>query len=228
MRYVKKVHDIKYNIGDEKLPRIRIPSKVPEVPVYHYEARYFKRQNRGLFGGLQRATGNSCSEAKNKTLKPILPNIQRNKLWSETLNKQISTKITTKVLKIITKEGGIDNYLTKNSQQRIKTIGKFGWNLRYQVLKKQNQSYINGKLIHYTDSVNNHFICNKDKLLSLLYPYVNKDSYYGVSEKDFEFQYHPLKYDQLAELLKKYNHDLSDITINESSPADNSVDSIQA
>lgn len=58
-------------------------------------------------------------------------------LWSETLNRKISIKMTAKVLKTISKEGGIDNYLTKEKSARIKELGPTGWKLRYRVLKEK-------------------------------------------------------------------------------------------
>lgn len=45
--------------------------------------------------------------------------------------------MTAKVLKTISKEGGIDNYLTKEKSARIKELGPTGWKLRYRVLKEK-------------------------------------------------------------------------------------------
>ena len=66
----------------------------------------FKRQNRGLYGGLQRKRSKSCSEYLNKTLRAHRPNVQWTKLWSETLNKRLRLRVATRVLKTISKEGG--------------------------------------------------------------------------------------------------------------------------
>ena len=46
--------------------------------------------------------------------------------------------MTAKVLKTISKEGGIDNYLTKEGL-RIKELGPTGWKLRYRVLKRKDE-----------------------------------------------------------------------------------------
>ncbi|KAF6065228.1 Ribosomal L28 family protein [Candida albicans] len=76
-----------YEIGQERPDNISIPKDLPEFPKYEYEPRFFKRQNRGLYGGLQRKRSKSCSEYLNKTLRAHRPNVQWTKLWSETLNR---------------------------------------------------------------------------------------------------------------------------------------------
>ncbi|AAS53212.1 AFL162Cp [Eremothecium gossypii ATCC 10895] len=122
-----------YKVGDEK-PRY-IPSKRKTVPDYKYgESRIFKQSNNGLYGGSFIQFGNNISESKTKTRRTWLPNIVRKSLWSEALQKDVRIKLTAKVLRTISKEGGLDNYLTKDKSARIKELGPKGWELRYRVL----------------------------------------------------------------------------------------------
>lgn len=212
LKYIKPIDETIYKVGEEIPKGLRIPKYSFKTPKYKYETMFFKRQNHGLYGGLQRKRSKNCSESGNKSLRVHLPNIQKSKLWSEALNKQIQVRVSTKVLKIITKEGGLDNYLTKDSPGRIKTLGKLGWRLRYEVLVKQNETKVDDKLVYYTDEQGNNFTVGKNKLLKLLYPYVKNDSYYGITATEFQHSHKHLKYEQLAEKLKSYNHDLSEIT----------------
>lgn len=122
-----------YKVGDPK--PAYIVKKIPEYPDYPYgESRIFKQSNTGLYGGSFIQFGNSISESKHKTKRKWYPNVIRKRLWSEALNKMIHLKLTTKVLRTISHEGGLDNYLCKDKPARIKELGSFGWKLRYDVL----------------------------------------------------------------------------------------------
>lgn len=114
-----------------------LPKKIPEFPPYPYgPSQWFKQSDRGLYGGQTIQFGNQISEFRNKSRRSWLPNVVRSALWSEVLNMDIRIKVTTSVLRTITKEGGIDNYLTKGTSARIKELGPTGWKLRYRVLQK--------------------------------------------------------------------------------------------
>ncbi|CCE90026.1 mitochondrial 54S ribosomal protein bL28m TDEL_0A06940 [Torulaspora delbrueckii] len=124
-----------YHIGDAK--PLYIPKRRKEAPDYKYgESNIFKQSNKGLYGASFVQYGNNISESKTKTRRRWLPNVIKKGLWSETLEKKISIKMTAKVLRTISKEGGIDNYLIKDKSARIKELGPTGWKLRYQVMKK--------------------------------------------------------------------------------------------
>lgn len=136
-RHVKKVPELK--VGDP-VSRL-LKRKVPEIPPYPYgESHIYKQSNRGLYGGKFISTGHQISEFKNKHLRYIKPNVQRHKLWSESLNRRIRVRVVNSVLKTITKEGGLDNYLIKDKSARIKELGPYGWRLRYEVLKKMEEN----------------------------------------------------------------------------------------
>lgn len=113
-----------------------LPKQIPEFPAYPYgPSQWFKQSDRGLYGGQTIQFGNQISEFRNKSRRSWLPNVVRSALWSEVLTMDIRIKVTTSVLRTITKEGGIDNYLTKSTAARIKELGPTGWKLRYRVLQ---------------------------------------------------------------------------------------------
>lgn len=114
-----------------------LPKEIPEFPAYPYgPSQWFKRADKGLYGGQTIQFGNQISEFDNKSRRTWHPNVTRSTLWSETLRQDIKIKVTTRVLRTITKSGGIDNYLTKGTAARIKELGPTGWKLRYRVLSK--------------------------------------------------------------------------------------------
>lgn len=122
-------------------PNTLLPSKPPAYPPYPYgPSLIYKQSNRGLYGGKVLQFGNKISEKFNqKSGRIFYPNVQKTMLWSDALNKRIRIKVVASVLKTITKEGGLDNYLIKDSPSRIKELGPFGWNLKYDVLRKMNE-----------------------------------------------------------------------------------------
>jgi len=108
-----------YKVGDPK-PHY-VPRRDKKFPDYKFgDPTVFKRSAKGLFGGSFIQFGNSISESKHKTRRTWLPNIVKKGLWSEVLNKKIDIKLTASVLRTISKEGGIDNYLIKDKPARIK------------------------------------------------------------------------------------------------------------
>ena len=68
-------------------------------------------------------TGNNVSHAVNKTKRKFLPNLQNTSFFSEILGKKIRLKVTSKGIKTVEKNGGIDNYLLglKNSKLNDET-----------------------------------------------------------------------------------------------------------
>ncbi|KAF7999233.1 hypothetical protein HF325_006765 [Metschnikowia pulcherrima] len=64
-KYAKPIDTTIYKAGDA------IPVKpIPQAEeIYKYEAMFFKRQNRGLYGGMQRKRLKTCSESGNKNLR---------------------------------------------------------------------------------------------------------------------------------------------------------------
>lgn len=214
-RYVQPKDHTVYKAGD-LIPNRPIPKTKILYPEYDYETRYFKRQNRGLYGGLQRRMHNQVTESKVKTKTIQVPNVRKAKLWSETLNKQIQTKVTSNVLRTITKEGGLDNYLLKSTQLRIKTMGLKGWRLRYDILKEkqiQEQSEgLDARVLHVLQS-GKKLVVGRKKLLEALYPYVYRDSYYPIEFNKFLRSHTSLTTEELVNKLEHYNHDFTGMTV---------------
>ncbi|PVI05937.1 hypothetical protein DM02DRAFT_610283 [Periconia macrospinosa] len=118
-------------------PRYIIPqdAKIPEYP-YGLNLHYHQ-SNKGLYGGQKIEFGNNVSnKTKTKTRRFWKPNVHSKGLYSLALKKRINLRVTTKVLRIIDKEGGIDNYLLKPSEARIKELGVLGWSFRWTLLQK--------------------------------------------------------------------------------------------
>lgn len=68
--------------------------------------------------------GNNVSHAVNKTKRKFLPNLQNVSFYSEILGKKIRIKSTSRGIKTVEKNGGIDNYLLslKRSKHNEETL----------------------------------------------------------------------------------------------------------
>ena len=68
-------------------------------------------------------SGNNVSHAKNKTKRKFLPNLHNASFYSEILGKKIKMQVTSKGIKTVEKNGGIDNYILglKNSKLNLET-----------------------------------------------------------------------------------------------------------
>jgi|ERR1051325_4395343 len=64
-------------------------------------------------------TGNNVSHANNKTRRRFLPNIQETSVYSEALGRQIRVKVSTKGLKTIEHNGGIDAWLLSIAPSKL-------------------------------------------------------------------------------------------------------------
>ncbi|KAF7353706.1 Mitochondrial 50S ribosomal protein [Mycena venus] len=93
----------------------RAPSQVAVTP------QPFKRAQFGLFQGRTKQYGNNVPFSLHKTRRSWLPNVQRKRLFSETLQSHVRVKVTTTALKTIKKKGGVDNYLMQTN------AGLLGW-----------------------------------------------------------------------------------------------------
>ena len=78
--------------------------------------------------GKKYLSGNNVSHAKNRTKRRFLPNLQNTSFFSEILGKKIKLRVTSKGIKTVEKNGGIDNYILglKNSKmnEEIKKLKK--------------------------------------------------------------------------------------------------------
>lgn len=58
-------------------------------------------------------TGNNVSHANNRTRRRYLPNLQRQRFFSETLGESIRLRVSTHALRTVEKRGGLDGFLLK-------------------------------------------------------------------------------------------------------------------
>ena len=69
--------------------------------------------------GKKPMSGNNVSHANNRTKRRFIPNLQRVKLYSGTLQKYINLNITVRTMKTVEKNGGLDSYLIKTSNRNL-------------------------------------------------------------------------------------------------------------
>lgn len=65
------------------------------------------------------------------------PNVHRKRLFSEILQESIVFKVTTFALKCIDKAGGLDNYLLKNTSEKLNSVT--GEAAKKRILEKQKE-----------------------------------------------------------------------------------------
>ena len=63
--------------------------------------------------------GNNVSHANNKTKRRYLVNLQKTRLYSETLKGFVTFKVCVNTIRTIDKIGGVDNYLAKFSPENM-------------------------------------------------------------------------------------------------------------
>jgi large subunit ribosomal protein L28 len=119
------------------LPKYIVPKDV-YIPPYPYgDHALFKQANRGLYGLQRIQFGNNVSrKTETKTRRLWKPNVLSKSLYSVALKKKIKLRITAKVLKTMDREGGLDEYLLKDDQHRLKELGPLGWALRWTLMQK--------------------------------------------------------------------------------------------
>jgi large subunit ribosomal protein L28 len=69
--------------------------------------------------GKGRLVGNNVSHANNKTKRTFLPNLQNVTLLSDSLGKAVSLRVSTAGLRSVEHVGGLDNWLTKTSDEKL-------------------------------------------------------------------------------------------------------------
>jgi ribosomal protein L28 len=109
----------------------------PLMPPYPYgENMHFPEANFGLYGGATVQSGSKISKGRNKgkTLRHWFPNVRVETVRSEALGRELKLPITARVMRTITKCGGIDAYVTGIKPARIKELGLLGWKLRWLVM----------------------------------------------------------------------------------------------
>jgi len=64
-------------------------------------------------------TGNNVSHANNKTRRRFLPNLRRQRLYSETLGESIRLRITAHALRTVEHRGGLDGFLLTSRDSEL-------------------------------------------------------------------------------------------------------------
>ena len=64
-------------------------------------------------------TGNNVSHANNKTRRRFLPNLQETRLLSDALDQMVRVRLSTRALRTIEINGGLDSYLLSTSDTRL-------------------------------------------------------------------------------------------------------------
>ena len=63
--------------------------------------------------------GNNVSHAHNKSRRLFLPNVQNTSLLSDALGRSVRLKLSTRAIRTIEKNGGLDAYLMKTSNTKL-------------------------------------------------------------------------------------------------------------
>ena len=69
--------------------------------------------------GKGRQVGHNVSHANNKTKRTFLPNLQNVTLISDSLERSIKLRVSTNGLRSVEHVGGLDNWLTKTSEDKL-------------------------------------------------------------------------------------------------------------
>lgn len=122
-------------LGVKTLNAKKIPP--PLAPAYpHGERKLYKQSNTGLYGKARIAFGTRVSGKQDaRTPRLWKPNVHRKKLWSDSLGAWVQTRLTTRVMRTIKKEGGLDEYLVAHGRKRVEELGPAGWRLRWLVMQ---------------------------------------------------------------------------------------------
>jgi large subunit ribosomal protein L28 len=83
--------------------------------------------------GKGRMVGNNVSHANNKTKRTYLPNLQNVTLISDALGRSIKLRVSTNGLRSVEHVGGLDNWLTKTSEEKLSLKAK---RLKREISKK--------------------------------------------------------------------------------------------
>ncbi|GJC96803.1 ribosomal L28 family protein [Colletotrichum higginsianum] len=113
----------------------KIPTST--VPPYPYGPRLlYKQSNNGLYGSARIRHGHNVSEKHHQvTARTWRPNVHYKRLWSDALGAWVRIRLTTRVLRTVEREGGIDAYVTKAKSARVRELGPGGWKLRWLVMQ---------------------------------------------------------------------------------------------
>ncbi len=64
-------------------------------------------------------SGNNVSHAHNKTRRRFLPNVQQTSLMSDALGEMVRMRVSTRAIRTIEKNGGLDAFLLGTSNRKL-------------------------------------------------------------------------------------------------------------
>ncbi|MBV8096941.1 MAG: 50S ribosomal protein L28 [Acetobacteraceae bacterium] len=79
-------------------------------------------------------TGNNVSHANNKTRRRFLPNLQETSLLSDILGASVRLRLSTRAIRTIEHNGGIDAYLLATPNSRLSVPAR---SLKHRILRAQ-------------------------------------------------------------------------------------------
>jgi len=68
--------------------------------------------------------GNNVSHAHNRTRRRFLPNVQKTSMLSEALGQSVRLKLSTRAIRTIEKNGGLDAYLQSTPNKKLTQEGQ--------------------------------------------------------------------------------------------------------
>jgi large subunit ribosomal protein L28 len=87
--------------------------------------------------GKGRQVGNNVSHANNKTKRTFLPNLQNVTLLSDALGQSVKLRVSTHGLRSVEHVGGLDNWLTKTSDDKLSAKAR---KLKREIAKKAKEA----------------------------------------------------------------------------------------
>ena len=87
--------------------------------------------------GKGRQVGNNVSHANNKTKRTFLPNLQNVTLLSDSLGQGVKLRVSTHGLRSVEHVGGLDNWLTKTSADKLSAKAR---KLKREIAKKAKET----------------------------------------------------------------------------------------
>ena len=82
--------------------------------------------------GKQVMFGHNVSHSNRKTNRRFDPNLQKTTLYSEALHRKVSLRVCTRVLRTVSRAGGLDAYLLKTADPKL---AEEGLQLKHRVKK---------------------------------------------------------------------------------------------
>src|SRR5215213_6369361 len=109
----------------------RVPSRARPIQDRNTMPRVCELTGKG------RQVGNNVSHANNKTKRTFLPNLQNVTLLSDALGQSVKLRVSTHGLRSVEHVGGLDNWLTKTSDDKLSAKAR---KLKREIAKKAKEA----------------------------------------------------------------------------------------